>query len=231
MKTIKLFLCLLTAMLVPSLSRALLVGPYTPDANTLYLLHFDEPAGSSVIPNLGLKGGNFITVTNTTATSGNDSAQYGLAEPPTVTTLLGYGSYTNSNGTNFGFAVCGTNIDGLVDGVIGYDGNNNGTYDADVQGGPASPDAINLTNLNIGFGGPSPFTIEAIIAPQTLAINQEIVCSDDYNGTRGFQFKITSTGQLQFNLIPIGGGSASFTIPTSGTHKFVAGEWYHVAAV
>ena len=36
---------------------------------------------------------------------------------------------------------------------------------------------------------------------------------------------------MQFNLIPIGGGSASFPIPTTGTHKFVPGSWYHVAAV
>lgn len=228
MKTTKmLLLCLWVALAVPRPARANLVGPYTPDSNTLFLCHFDEPAGSSATTNVGIRGGNFITVTNTT--SGN-----GLAEPPTVTTLLGHASYTNSLAAiGFGNAFCGTNADGLNDGLAGYDGNRNGTYDADVQGGPASPDAINLTNLNIGFNGASPFTIEALVCPNsiTASLNQEIVCSDDYNGTRGFQFKITTAGQLQFNLIPISGGNVTYAIPTTGTHAFVPGHWYHVAAV
>ena len=218
---------LLAAVFVPCLlAHANLRGPYTNDVNTLYLLHFDEAAGGSVTTNVGPKGGNFYTVTNTTATSGGGSAQNGLAEPPPVTTLLGYASYTG-----FGNAVSGINTDGLADGVIGYDGNNNGAYDADVQGGPASPDAIAITNLNIGNGGVTPFTLEALICPTVINVNEEIICTDDYNGTRGFQFKITTSGQLQFNDIPVSGGSFSFPIPTSGTHRFVPSTWYHVAAV
>jgi autotransporter-associated beta strand protein len=227
MKTTKILVCLLVVLTLPQLMRANLVGPYTPDANTLFLCHFDEPAGSSSTTNVGIKGGNFITVTNTL--TGN-----GVAEPPTVTTLLGHASYTNTLAAiGFGNAVCGTNVDGLIDGLAGYDGNKNGTYDADVSGGPASPDAINLTNLNIGFNGASPFTIEALVCPNsiTASLNQEIVCTDDGNGTRGFQFKITTAGQLQFNLIPISGGNITFSIPTTGTHAFVPGHWYHVAAV
>ena len=150
----------MAALLAPRFASALLVGPYTPDANTLFLLHFDEPAGGSVTTNIGLKGGNFYTVTNTT--SGN-----GLAEPPPVTTTLGFASYTG-----FSNAVTGTNIiTGLIDGVIGYDGNKNGAFDADVQGGPASPDAIALTNLNIGNGGVTPFTLEALICPSIITAN------------------------------------------------------------
>jgi len=216
---------LLTAVFLPCLlARANLVGPYTNDVNTLFLLHFNEPAGGSVTTNVGIKGGNFYTVTNTT--TGN-----GLAEPPPVTTLLGYTSYTNANGTNFGNAVSGTNIDGLADGLIGYDGNNNGAFDADVQGGPASPDAIALTNLNIGNGGQTSFTLEAIICPSVINVNQEIICTDDYNGTRGFQFKITSSGTLQFQFISPG-LSYSPAIPTgTNADAFVPGTWYHVAAV
>ncbi len=223
---------LLAAVFTPCLlARADLRGPYTNDANTLYLLHFDEAAGGSVTTNVGPKGGNFYTVTNTTATTGGGSAQNGLTEPPPVTTMLGKTSYPG-----FGNCVSGTNtVDPSVNltynGMIGYDGNNNGAYDADVQGGPASPDAIAITNLNIGNGGATPFTIEAIICPTVINVNQEIVCSDDYNGTRGFQFKITSTGQLQFNDIPVSGGSFSFPIPASGTHAFAPNQWYHVAAV
>src|ERR1017187_456156 len=77
---------LLAAVFVPCLlAHANLRGPYTNDVNTLYLLHFDEAAGGSVTTNVGPKGGNFYTVTNTTATSGGGSAQNGLAEPPPVT--------------------------------------------------------------------------------------------------------------------------------------------------
>ncbi len=219
MKNLKLLGGLLMAVLLSADADANLVGPYTPDAHTLFLLHFDETAGGSVTTNVGLKAGNFYTVTNTT--SGN-----GLSAPPPVTTLLGNAGYSG-----FGRAFSGTNTDGSFNGLAGFDGNNNGAYDADVQGGPASADAIALTNLNIGLGGATPFTIEALICPTSLSANQEILCSDDYNGTRGFQFKITSAGQLQFNLIPISGGSVGFPIPTTGTHKFVAGSWYHVAAV
>jgi len=141
---------LLTAVFLPCLlARADLRGPYTNDVNTLFLVHFDEAAGGSVATNIGAKGGNFITVTNTT--SGN-----GLATLPAVTTMLGYAAYTNANGTNFGTAVACTNItDGLIDGMVGYDGNGDGTYQGDVQSsGSPSADSIGLTNLNIGFGGP-----------------------------------------------------------------------------
>jgi fibronectin-binding autotransporter adhesin len=221
---------LLTAVFLPCLlARADLRGPYTNDVNTLFLVHFDEAAGGSVATNIGAKGGNFITVTNTT--SGN-----GLATLPAVTTMLGYAAYTNANGTNYGYALACTNItDGLIDGMAGYDGNKDGTYQGDVQSsGSPSADSIGLTNLNIGFGGQTPFTIEALICPNVINANQEIVSTDNYwantTPSRGFQFKITSTGTLQFNAIPVSGGSVSLAIPASGTHKFVSGEWYHVAA-
>src|ERR1039458_6656315 len=99
--------------------------------------------------------------------------------------MLGKTSYTG-----FGNCVSGTNtvdptLYPTIDGLIGYNGNNNGAYDADVQGGPASPDAIAITNLNIGNGGQTPFTLEAIICPTVINANQEIICTDDYNGTRG----------------------------------------------
>ncbi len=210
--------CAVTALLLsPATAPAELRGPYTNDVNTLYLFHFNEAVGGSVTANAGSKGGSCYTVTN--ETTGN-----GLAAPPPVTTMLGYASYPG-----FGNAVSGTNTDGLANGLVGFDGNNSGAYDADVQGGPASPDAIAHTNLNIGNGGVTPFTLEALIRPIVINANQEIICTDDYNGSRGFQFKITSAGQLQFQFIT-GGLNLSVAIPSSGTHAFVANTWYHVAA-
>jgi len=236
---------LLTAVFLPCLlARANIVGHYTPDANTLFLLHFDEPAGGSVTTNVGLKGGNFITVTN--ATSGN-----GVATPPTNTTMLGYAAYTNAT-VPIGFGNCVSATNNVnpstitnYDGLIGYDGNGDGVYEADVQGGPASADAISITNLNMGNtnaapAGNSPFTIEALICPTVFTnsgVTQEILCTDDYNGNRGFQFRINAAGQLEFHYI--GGPAPAIdmfaNIPKTNdiaggdANGFVPNTWYHVA--
>jgi len=189
-----------------------LTGPYTADANTLYLFHFNE-TGVAVTANAGSKGGNLITVTN-------DSSFDGLAGIlPQVSTLLGYASYTG-----FGAALSATNIDGS-NGAAAYDGNADGQFTADQNNIP-SADEIVLTNLNFGLGaGNSPWTLEALIRPTTLTPNQEIICTDGHN-QRGFQFRIGG-GQLEFNLIGI--INPKFPIPTTGPHAFVPSTWYHVA--
>jgi autotransporter-associated beta strand protein len=221
---------LLTAVFLPCmLARANIVGAYTPDTNTLYLFHFDEPAGSSLTTNVGIKGGNCITVTNTTANPG-------LALPPTVTTMLGKTSYPG-----FGNCVSATNtvdptLYPTIIGLVGYDGNNNGVYNADING-TAGADAIAMTNLNIGNpnsvpNANSPFTIEALVncATNIGSAQQEIICTDDANGTRGFQFRINNNGFLEFNFIGApGSGSKTAAIPTSGPHAFAVNTWFHVA--
>lgn len=196
-------------------SRADLVGPYTADANTLYLFHFNETAGISVTANAGSKGGNLITVTNDTSFSGI------AGNLPQVTTLLGYASYVG-----FGNAFCATNTDGAP-GAAAFDGNADGQYNNDSDGTP-STDQIGLTNLNFGVGaGNSPWTLEALIRPSNITLNQEIVCTDGHN-VRGFQFRL-SGGQLEFNQIGVAGANPKFPIPTTGPHAFVADTWYHVA--
>ncbi|HYG23225.1 MAG TPA: LamG-like jellyroll fold domain-containing protein [Verrucomicrobiae bacterium] len=214
-------LCVVAAALVigsPQL-KADLVGPYTPDANTLFLFHFNEPAGSSATVNAGSKGGNSYTVQN-------DTAGTGQPNPPAVTDLLGAAGYS-SGPINFGnsanFHTAGY--------LIGYDFNANGAYEADVQGGPVSPDRFAMTNLNVGNGGQSPFTIEALVAPTRIdGAQQEIVCTDSYAGAnRGFQFRIVGS-QLQLQMLD---GATFFNssapIPTTGPHGFTNGFWYHVA--
>ena len=197
----------LTAVFLPCLlARADIYGPYTPDANTVYLFHFDEPAASSVTTNVGIKGGNCITVTNITVNPG-------LSLPPVSTNMLGQASYTNATvHIGFGNSVSATNaVDPTANlttcGLVGYDGNNNGVYNADVNG-TASADAIAMTNLNIGNplaapNGNSPFTIEALVCPSAIGggVQQEIVSTDDSTGTRGFQFRINNNAQLEFNFI------------------------------
>jgi autotransporter-associated beta strand protein len=215
---------LLTAVFLPCLlARAAIVGPYTTDANTLYLFHFDEAAGGSVTTNVGTKGGNCITVTN-------DASYNGLSgNLPAFTNMLGKASYTG-----FGNCVSGTNtVDPSLQptnvGLLGYDGNNDGYYTADS--GSGTVDAIAQTNLNIGFVvGTSPFTLEALICPTAINANQEIICTDDLIGPRGIQFKITADGKLQFQMINNATVNLTVAIPPSGTNAFTANNWYHVAA-
>lgn len=210
---------------VASSSRADLVGPYTPDASTLYLFHFDEAASGTLTTNVGSKSGRAYSVDQAVAT----------ALPPTVTTMLGAAGYATNLPLVISFGNAMTNP--TTGYLFGYDYNNSGAYDGDIgfSPNPPSADALGMTNLNIGIGGQTPFTLEALIQPTSTAGSQEIICTDSStpgitgNTARGFQFRINSGG-LNFQYI---GGPAvkalSGTIPTTGPDAFVAGAWYHVA--
>jgi hypothetical protein len=214
MRIIKLSPCLLLTILLPRFALANLVGPYTPDANTLVLLHLDEAAGGSVTANVGSLGGNFYSVNEATAS----------ATPPTVTTMLGGSGYVNGL-TNF--HNCMTNP--TTGYLFGYDYNKSGAYDGDVSSTTLSADRLNMSVLNIGNGGQTPFTLEALIRPTSTSGNQEIICTDSDAGNRAFQFRINS-GSLQFQFIT-GSQALSALIPTGGTdpNAFVANAWFHVA--
>jgi len=224
MKTIKFLLYMLIVASVTRFTHAALVGPYTPDANTLFLFHFDETAGGSVTTNVGLKAGNAYTVVN--STSGN-----GVAVPPATTSMLGAPGYVNGS-INFG--TCITNP--AAGDLVGYDFNKNGQYDGEVSSSSLSADRMAMTNLNMGNGGNSPWTMEAIVAPTDIgsgSSTHEIICTDNSlaNASRGFQFRF-SAGTLQLQWI--GGASPtaiSGTIPLTGADAYVPGQWYHLAAV
>jgi autotransporter-associated beta strand protein len=217
MKNIQISLLLLLATVLPRHAFADLVGPYTPDANTLYLFHFSEAAGGTVTTNVGSKAGNSYSVNMASAS----------ATPATVTTMFGAAGYSNGP-VNFGN--CMTNP--TTGYMVGFDFNGSGAYQGDVSSATLSADRLAMTNLNIGNGGQTPFTMEALIRPNSTAGNQEIICTDNSasaNSGRGFQFRLSS-GVLQLQFI---GGPASQavsgTIPTNGANAFVAGQWYHVA--
>ncbi len=72
---------LIIVMFMPRMASALIVGPYTPDANTLFLFHFDETAGGSATTNAGSLGLNAYTVANATSGGG------GFAKPPAIAAL------------------------------------------------------------------------------------------------------------------------------------------------
>ncbi len=214
-------------VMTATLCQADLVGPYTPDANTLFLFHFSEAAGGSVTLNSGSKGGSAYSV----------DANPVSATPPTITAMLGAAGYVGGS-VNFGNCMTNPGVSTAAGDqlgyLVGYDNNNSGAFDADVNGTTPSADQLGMTNLNMGVGGQSAFTLEALIRPNSTAGSQEIICTDNSaaagNSARGFQFRINSGGlQLQW----IGGASptaVSGTIPTTGPDAFVAGEWYHVAA-
>ena len=198
MKTIKLFFTLALALFAAQFSRADIVGNYTADANTLFLLHFDEAAGGTFTTNNGSKAGKYYSVNEAVAS----------ATPATVTTMLGGAGYVNG-ATNFNN--CMTNPTTGYE--FGYDANNSGAYQG--EGAAPCPDAIGMTNLNIGKGGQTPFTLEALVRPnQVAAGTQEIICTDSSAGSRAFQFRINA-GTIQFTFVT-GGATISGTIPASG---------------
>ena len=219
--TLRTLALLASFILAPSFARADLVGPYTVDANTLYLFHFDEAAGGTLTTNVGVKGGVAYSVTEAAAST----------TPATVTTMLGAAGYVNGP-TNFNN--CMTNPTTGYE--FGYDFNKSGAYQGDTGSGSLSADALAMTNFNIGRGGQTPFTLEALIQPAGISSStaQEIICTDSSaaaNANRGFQFRIiSSTLNFQF----VGGATpraVAGTIPTTGPDAFVANTWYHVAAV
>jgi len=183
MKTFKILVCILLTALAPRFALADMVGPYTPDANTLFLFHFDEAAGGTVTTNNGSKTGNSYSVNEATAST----------TPPPVTTMLGAPGYVNG-ATNFNN--CMTNPTAGYE--FGYDFNKSGAYDGDVSSGTQSADRLIMTNLNIGNVGSTPFTLEALIRPTTTAGSQEIICTDNSQGNtlRGFQFRIDITQDI-----------------------------------
>ena len=201
-------------ILSPGLAGAALVGPYTPDASTLLLLHFSEPAGGSKTANAGSLGGSFYSV--------NYSSD--PATLPVVTTMLGATGYSTSSPTLVSFGNCEYNTTAGYE--FGYDYNGDGVYEGDTGTG-TSVDFLTMSKLGIGNGGQTSFTLEALVQPTSTAGNQEIICTDSDAGSRGFQFRITS-GSLQFQFIT-GGQAIAGTIPTTGPNALVTGNWYHVA--
>lgn len=193
-------------------SRASLIT-YTPDVNTVHLYHLDELAGSVSAANSGTAGGNIFAVDENPVST----------TPPTVTTVLGGAGFTG-----FGQAA---NFTGGTDLLLGYDFNNSGAYQGEMDNATPSLDRITLATL--GIGGTSPFTLETMVNPGSTAGNRELIATDSSATTRGFQFRITTggtTGQrLEFNLIGSAGAQIFADIPNVGTNAFATNAWFHAA--
>jgi len=200
---------LASGLLVPVLHAG--VQPYTADANTVYLYHLNEAALATSAANAGSSGFNAI------AFDGNPANNNATTAQPVATNILGATGYTG-----FGNAA---NIS-AIDLGLGVDANASGGFQMGLNGG-ASPDAI----LHSSFAGADgSFTMEAMLnIPAITGPTREIICTDNSVGTRGFQFRINATGNLEFNFIGTAPAAYLVPIPTTGTHGFVANQWFHVA--
>ena len=186
-------------------SDAALVS-YSADANTIQLWHLDEAAGGSSAAALGTLSGSGFTVDNNP----------NLAAPPLVTTVLGATEFSG-----FGNAA---NIS-AADLLLGFDRNASGAFQADAGGAALSADAVTLSTL--GIGGTNPFTLEAMVNFTGSTGNREIISTDSSAGSRGFQFRLNTSQQLEFNLISGGGGAKMIDVPTIGPNAFATGAWFH----
>jgi len=215
--TLQIFSLILVALILTAqpILGSTVIQPYTVDANTLFLFHLDEPAGGSVTTNIGLLGGSAYTINESTATT----------TPPLVTDVLGAPAYTNfGNAASFGSGE-----------MVGFDYNRNGRYDGDGgSGGQLSADSFPMSVLNMGNGGQTPWTLEAMIYPSSTNVaNQEIICTDSSATSRAFQFRLNSAGQLELNFIAINGADLKTAVPSGvadPVNGFVPNNWFHVAA-
>ncbi len=200
----------LLALAMISPARAGVSGPYGPDASTVHLFHFDEAAGGSSAANAGSSTVSLLAYSGTAAPATAATAQ------PASTAILGAAAYSEAFGkaADISAASLGLGLD--ADGSGGFE-----------PGTATSPDSVTHASL---AGADGSFTLEALVKlPAITGSVREIISTDSSQANRGFQFRIDSSGQLEFNFIT-GGGSAAFAaIPLTGTHAFAAGEWFHVA--
>ena len=178
---------LIAAGIMTNSSYALVSGPYTVDAYTLHLYHFDGNA--------------------------NDAVSSGAIN----LSLINSATITDASYTEFGTAL--------------------NTYD-NVANSSTSPSAVAADNLAVSnfVGSDGAFTFEAIVKPnvmldQLASLNAMEIISGEGDGTydRGWQFRITTSGQLEFNNLSVSGNQFLANIPTSGEYAYAVGVWYHVA--
>ncbi len=190
-------------------------GPYTPDASTIILLHLDEDGSGGLAANAVSGGAQFVATANPSASSPRQPTPGILGAPGAAGPTFDFGKCANLSFSN---------SMGLF-----IDANANGLADLDVNGTTPGADAIPGST----FTGPSgEFTLEALVNwPALTGSNREIVSMDNSTGagTRPFQFRLGSSGLLEFNNIPVAGANPKTALPTVGPDAFVPNQWFHVA--
>jgi beta-glucanase (GH16 family)/regulation of enolase protein 1 (concanavalin A-like superfamily) len=176
-----------------------------------------------------------------------DNVSVTVAPPPPADPMVGHYTFDAASGTivnqgSGGSALDFTNTGGTTGrdntGTGGYGAtaftgygsafnvlasgdNNYHTTTSSVGGGALTAGAVPQSSLQ---GTDGSFTYEAFVSLSTTAGEQNILAHDG-DSIRGFLFRVNA-GTLSFY-----DGTAAFaaTIPTTGTHAFVANDWYHVA--
>ncbi|MEK7950284.1 LamG-like jellyroll fold domain-containing protein [Luteolibacter soli] len=202
---------LVSGLLLPAAQAG--VAPYTSaDADTTYLYHFSEASGTSSAANAGSTGRAALSI------DGNPYAG-DTVDQALITTVLG----------STGFTGFGNAASLFSDACLGVDADGNGAF-RPGDSAPVGPDQ--MTGHSTIYGVGNAFTLEAMVNVSSITgANREIICTDT-NGAaadRGFQFRINTTGNLEFNAIGTTPAAAIIPIPTTGAHAFVANEWFHVA--
>jgi hypothetical protein len=160
-------------------------GPYTVDAYTLHLYHFDGNANDEVTTN-------------------------------TVNLTLRYGAtVTETSYADFGTAI--------------------NTYEGTWDTASNMPIAYNSEEaVNKFVGADGAFTFEAIVKPAVaitaIPNNMQIISGeDDGSEVRAWQFRVTTTGQLEFTKLTGSTAVFSTALPSTGDHAWAAGQWFHAA--
>lgn len=146
-----------------------------------------------------------------------------FSESTGETTSVDAGSSAVNIGSMLGSAALGS---------AGYTGYGNALTISDENSGAniGTGDEQDLTWFDATTGA---FTIEALVYPTGAlgAAQYEILClDDDFAGDdRGFQFRINTDSNLEFNGIDYNTGQILVPVPTSGTHAYATSAWFHVA--
>ncbi len=208
MKTAKILLSLSLLALTPHLSNALIVGPYTPDANTLHLYHFNEAATPCV--DSATSGGTNLTYMINGGTLGGAGYATGF------TNAITFGSFTASNAVIFpiGSGNVGTPIPFTYAGTSGAF-----TYEALLH------IEFNVTNyfraqpcqiFNCDADSTGTRTLQFRIDPVGYAGGATVGGANDTNRVR-IEF---INGTATVAMVPI---------PTNGPDVIVSNNWYHIA--
>lgn len=216
----------LTAVLALSLctsANATIIGPYSPDSNTLHLWHMDTNAVPVVD---SVSGGKNLTGMANDATLGNASySDFGTA-------------LSTFDGGQDGIAA--TNKDAYLSALplVNGGGDNVAMGYADPVTGAFTYEAI----IRVDFDPAKSFNSVANGGNGRLAFMQLITGDDEANAGRGFQFRIVpigvSAGNTSVNLefanvhlavAPI--QTITIPIPTTGPDAIASNNWYHVAVV
>ena len=198
-------LSLALALNFPHAASAIVTGPYTADANTLHLYHFDESSGGT--------------------DPGNPIIDSGVGTPYNLTDTGGFNGRNNNTTGGYG-APAATGFGNSFNALTAGDGAFHAT--ASPVGGGAFGDPVAQSNFQAANGA---FTIEALINIANLdtgSANEQTILSHDSLGIRGGVFQIID-GNLRIFNGQGGDNNAFAAIPTTGDHAFVANEWFHVA--